>query len=208
MQITVFGASGKVGRRVVRLALQDGCTVVAFVHRHSRLPEHPKLRVVQGDVRNPGDVEKALKGSRAVISCLGSWGRGPKDVLTAGMSVIIPEMESLKIKRIVSLTGADALLPDQNPEGVHALTHGLMQALAGKILFDGERHLRMLAESSLAWTVLRAPRMNNFGAQTRRLTLYPLSPLASIRRQQVAESLLEQLKRTKTIGKAPYISRR
>lgn len=208
MQITVFGASGKVGRRVVKLALQEGYTVVAFVHRRNRLPEDPKLLYVQGDVRNPSDVDVALKGSKAVISCLGSWGKGPKDVLTAGMSVIIPEMKARKIKRIVSLTGADALLPDQNPEGIHRITHGALQAVAGKVLFDGERHLRMLAESGLDWTVLRAPVMNNFGAQKRRLTLYPVSPFATIRRQQVAESLVEQLKRKKTIGKAPYITRR
>lgn len=196
------------GRRVVKLALAQGYTVVAFVHRRSNLPEHPKLLYVQGDVRNPSDVEAALRGSKAVICCLGSWGKGPKDVLTAGMSVIIPEMKAMKVKRIISLTGADALLPDQTPTGVHAVMHALLQAFAGKILFDGERHLRMLVESGLDWTVLRSPVMNNFGAQKRRLTLYPLLPFATIRRQQVAESLVEQLKRTKTIGKAPYITRR
>lgn len=192
----------------MRLALAEGYTVVVFVHRHSPFQDNPNLKVVQGDVRNPHDVEQALKGSKAVISCLSSWGKGPKDVLTAGMSVIIPEMKARKIKRIVSLTGADALLPDQNPEGIHKTMHVLLQTVAGKVLFDGERHLRMLAESGLDWTVLRSPVMNNFGAQTRRLTLYPVSPFATIRRQQVAESLLEQLKRTKTVGKAPYIARR
>ncbi len=207
MQITVFGASGKVGARVVEQATKEGHIVVAFVHRRNPFRGHPKIIVIQGDVRNPWDVERALKGSQAVISCLGSWGRGPSDVQTAAMGVIIPEMHAMHVKRIISLTGADAIAPGQKPEGIHKVMHTFLRVVAGKVLFDGERHINMLAGSGLDWTVLRSPVMNNFGARTHRLTLYPPHPLDTIRRQQVAIAMVNQLKRTKAIGKAPYISR-
>jgi putative NADH-flavin reductase len=206
MQITVFGASGKIGMRVVSLLLEQGHTVVAFVHSHDPFAFDSKLKVRHGDIRDPRAVEDALKGSQAVISTLGSWGKGPKDVLTAAMGVVIPEMKTAKIKRIISLTGADALLPKERPRGVHKVFHALLGVGAAKILHDGERHMAMLAGSKLQWTVLRSPIMRSFGSHKFRLTTYPLSPLATVHRQAVAEVLVKLLDRPKTIGKAPFIT--
>src|SRR4051812_42365964 len=100
MQVTVFGASGKVGRLVVAEALQRGYSVKAFVHSRNPFEDSPKLKVVKGDVYDSDDVAKALRGSDAVISCLGSWGSKRRDVLSSAMRMIIPAMTEQKIGRI------------------------------------------------------------------------------------------------------------
>ena len=209
MQITVFGASGKVGVRVVELALKKGYSVVALVHRHNPFQNTiPNLTVRQGDIRNPQDVEDALRGSRAVVSTLGSWHSKHKDILTTAMRVIVPEMKTFGIRRIVTLTGADALAPGEKPSGTHKLTHVLLGIGAGKVLGDGEAHMRVLNESGLVWTTVRSPVMNNFGAHEYRLGMHPVSLRATIRRQAVAQALVDQIRRPEFIGKAPIISRK
>lgn len=207
MQITVFGASGKVGRRVVELALKRGYTVVAVVHRRDPFQGTPNLIVRRGDIRNPRDVEVALKGSRAVVSCLGSWGTKTKDILTTGMRVIIPEMEELGIRRIVTLTGADALAPWERAEGAHALSHTALRLLAGKVLEDGELHMRLLSASKLYWTTLRSPVMTTFGRADYVLGMEHPAVRATVHRQAVAKALVDQIIQPQYVYKAPFISR-
>lgn len=207
IQITVFGASGKVGTRVVKLALKRGYVVKAFVYGNNPFEETANLTVVEGDIRDPRQVEAALKGSRAVVSCLGSWHTKRKDILVTGMRVIIPEMKQLKIRRIVTLTGVDALAPGEEAEGLQRYTRPLFRLVAGKVLQDGELHMRLLSESGLAWTTVRSPIMNNFGRRRYVLGFTRPSPFATVRRQAVAKALVDNIPRPQFVGKAPIISR-
>jgi len=67
-QVTIFGASGKLGRALTRRFLERGIQVRAVKHRSDIPIEHEKLEVVQADVRNFDDVRSAVKGSESVIS--------------------------------------------------------------------------------------------------------------------------------------------
>lgn len=134
MQITVFGANGKVGSKVVSEALKMGFDVVAFVYGKSDFEPSKNLKVVCGDVKNPHDVNNALEGSKAVISALGSWGTASKDILTSGMMTVIPAMHRHKIRRIVTLTGADALTERDKQSTFDSLTHLLLRLFAKKYL--------------------------------------------------------------------------
>lgn len=207
MQITIFGASGKVGRLVVVEALKRGYDVVAFVHMHSPFEDQKHLTVVQGDVASSEDVAKALKGSQAVISCLGSWGRPGRNVLTVAMDTIIPVMNEQKIQRIISLTGYGADAPDVVPSLGHKL---MMKALspfpAGRVFRDGEVHMHLLAVSTLDWTTLRSPIMKNSGTSKYRLAETPRFPLKRIARGAVVAAIFDQLDSDEYLHQAPVIN--
>lgn len=158
-QVTVFGANGRVGRLVVAELVNRGYDVVAFVHNRSNFFETPQLKVIQGDIYNATDVERALIGSNAAISALGSWGTPMKNILTVGMKHIIPAMKAQKVSTIISLTGADARCKGDELGLIHRVTYPLLTAFMGKIMSDGERHLALLQESGLDWTVIRSPIM-------------------------------------------------
>jgi len=208
MQITVFGASGKVGSRVVEEALRRGYDVVAFVHSHNLFSPTGKLVVVQGDIYSASDVAKALKGSSAVLSCLGSWGTPKKNVLTTAMHAILPAMREQQIERIVTLTGSGAADPHARPGVVHRLLLRLLAPFpAGKVFRDGEEHLRLLAMSELEWTSLRSPVMNNLGSSYA-LNLKPAKPWETIGRDSVAAAMLDQLETATYVGQAPIIHRK
>jgi len=207
MQITVFGASGKVGSLVVEEALRRGLSVVAFVHSHDLFVPNNRLRVIKGDIYSAKDAAGALEGSNAVISCLGSWGTKKRNVLTAAMRNIIPVMTEQKIDRIITLTGSGAGAPDHTASSLHRL---FMRATAsfpaGKVFRDGEEHMKLLAASQLDWTTLRSPIMT-----AGRATAYMLSMDAGsalIRRATVARALVDQLADTAYLRQAPIITRK
>ena len=205
MQITVFGAAGKVGTLVVEDALRRGYTVVAFVHNHSLFSPSGKLIIVHGDVYKATDVADALQGSQAVISCLGSWGTPKRNVLTTAMEALIPAMEQAGISRIISLTGSGAAAPGE--KGQEWLLKLLSPFPAGKVFRDGQDHMRMLADSDLQWTTLRSPVMTGFGKPGYQLKPKAGGPLATVRRSAVATALLDQLDATNFIRTAPVLYR-
>jgi putative NADH-flavin reductase len=205
MQITIFGASGKVGSLVVEEALRRGHTVVAFVHSRSTFNPSGSLIIRKGDVYNAADVVAAIQGSDAVISCLGSWGTKGRDVLSRFTANVIPAMLSQNMSRIVTLTGVGVQI---HPSKLHIHLLNLIRPLPfGKVFYDAENHIRMLLGSSLKWTSVCSPVMNNFGGAGYRLSQRTGNPLGTINRKAVATALLDQLEATEFISQTPVIHR-
>jgi putative NADH-flavin reductase len=208
MVITVFGASGRVGSLIVEELLDGGNSVTAFIHGDSKFKANKNLKIVQGDIYSIDDVERSLLGADAVISALGSWGTAKKDVLTEGMKNIIPLMEKNKIKRIVSLTGADALVHGDKVRLFDRITHFFLNIVAGKILIDGEQHVELLRKSMLDWTVVRSPVMNEKGSVEKFvLTIQKPMPWEAINRNSAAKSMVSLVGNADFIHQAPYIRR-
>lgn len=205
--VTVFGANGKVGSLVVEGLVARGHSVTAFVHRRRDETEHPQVRVVEGDIHDASAVDAALEGSDAVISALGSWHTPTKDILSSGMEAIVPAMERRGIKRIVSLTGAEARAGGDRLGLVHRVAHFAASLAAGKILKDAERHLKKLEASTLEWTVVRSPIMTAAGSSRYRLISKRPVPWSTINRQAVADALVQQLNDRHYNRQAPFITR-
>lgn len=206
MTITVFGASGRVGRLVVNLLLEGNYNVIAFVHSSGYDVSHPNLTVLRGDVHSVKEVTAALQGSQAVISTLGSWGTPTKDIVSSAMRSIIPAMQQAGISRIITLTGTAARATADKPPLMDKILHKIFSWIAPKIQTDGEMHLRLLEQSDLTWTTLRSPAMRGSGRfGNPRLVMHPPGPFASTHRKDVATAIVGQLNDTSFISKAPYI---
>jgi len=191
MQITVFGATGKVGTLVTEEALRRGYTVVAFVHRHAPPSPSSQLITRHGDVHSAPDVANALVGSDAVVSCLGSWGTPRHTVLSNAMLSLIPAMQAAGVRRIVTLTGIGVW---QKPSAFYRfLLHVAAVTPAGKVFWDGQEHVRLLAGRGLDWTTVCSPIMNNVGGPEYRLSRHIGWPFVTIARRSVAAALLDQI---------------
>lgn len=205
MNIVVFGANGRVGSLVVLELLKRGHEVTAFVHGSNSFDEQPELRVVEGDIYEESSVSSAMSGADAIVSALGSWGTSRKDVLTEAMRRIIPVAEATDIARIVSLTGADARAPADRSSWLHATTRRLFLLLAGKVLRDGERHIELLSDSSLEWTVVRSPAMKDTGKPTYALDNRRPKPWQTIPRSAVVQAMCDLVESSERVEAAPFI---
>lgn len=208
MRITVFGANGRVGSRVVAEAARRGHVVRAFVFSTSEnIESRENIEIVQGDACSTDDVEWAVANTNVVINCLGSWGTKTKDIQTRAMQVIIPAMDRHEVRRIVSLTGAEAWAKRDVLTVREKASHFLFGLAAGKILKDGEDHLAQLEQSDLDWTVVRSPKMTNKG-QGASYTFAKKRPslTATVRRDSVAKALVDLAESDQQLKSAPFLT--
>lgn len=208
MQITVFGAGGQVGRQVVALCLKRGYDVVAVVHHRNPYKIDGKngaVIVAEADIHDRAAVTKAVQGSDAVISALGSWNTPKKDVLATAIKFIIPAMHSAGITRIISLTGSGGVWKGDKIRAIDKINHGILKLIAPRILRDGEQHIALLADSDLDWTVIRSPVMNNSVYRGYKLVNTLSVMPAMIARSAVATCMVDQLETNDFVGLAPVI---
>jgi putative NADH-flavin reductase len=111
MIITIFGATGMVGKQLVQQALFRGHTVKAFgrnVFTELSMDEE-NLQLIKGALFDEKDVLNAIKGSDAVLSCLGGDVGGEDKTRSLGMKNIVAQMEKCNVKRIVAVGGLGVL---------------------------------------------------------------------------------------------------
>lgn len=207
MLIVVFGANGRVGSKVVAEAVRRGHTVRAFVFSTAEhVLQHERVEVVQGDATNAKDVASVIEGVDAVINCLGSWGTKTKDIQMRAMRVVIPAMQAADVKRIVSLTGAEARALSDGVTIRNQTSRFVFGLLAKKILLDGEDHLHQLEHSKLDWAVVRSPAMTNKGTGSGyTFTEKRPSLVATIRRDSVARAMVDLAESDVQLGNAPFL---
>lgn len=205
MKVIVFGASGRVGKLVVDELLKRGYPTTAVVFSKDNMEFPGGVRVLQLDVHDDLLVREAVKGHDIVISCLGSWGTKTKDVLSAGMQSIVPAMKHWRIKRIISLTGADARYAEDQPPLASRLARPVLKIITPKILADGEKHLSLLTASPLQWTVIRSPIMKDGEVVAYKLNNHGCKPWESITRVSVVKAIVDEIENDQHIRQAPIL---
>lgn len=125
MKITVFGATGGVGREVVRQALDAGHEVTAVVRDPARLPvpAHERLRVATvADVTDEDALAPVLRGQDAVVSALGSNSNKQarlSPVAGPALRAIVSAMDRAGVRRLSAVSAAP-LGPEHEDDGVLA----------------------------------------------------------------------------------------
>lgn len=206
MKIIVFGATGKVGSKVVTKLLDKEYEVRAFVRSSSKINKRKGLEIIRGDVHSSEDVWKAIKDCDAVISCLSSWHTKSKDVQVSAMQNIIPAMKIHGTKRIVSITGSGVFDSADKPTWLEKLNRRLILLGANKVFRDGENHIALLRKSKLEWIVLRSPIMTEAGRSGNFVldTNFP-KPWDRVIRDDVATAMVELVETKNWVHSAPFI---
>lgn len=208
MRVVVFGASGRTGRHLVRQALEGGHEVTAFVRDPARLGmDHPRLRIVSGDVMDAARVEEAVAGSEAVLSALGHTKASTKDIQTAGTENIVAAMKKHGVRRILSLTGAGVRDPKDQPKLSDKIIVFLLERLQGDVLRDAVVHAEVIKESGLDWIIVRGPMLTD-GPHTGayRVGYVGKNSGSKASRADVADFMLAQLSSNEYLGQAPMVS--
>src|SRR5262249_52455701 len=124
-KIALFGATGTIGSRILREALDRGHQVTAVVRDPNKITEHhDRLTVTTGDVLDPGPVAAAAVGQDVVVSAVGG-GDGPGHVAT-----IKPAAESL--------VAGVRTLGDAAPRVIAVGGAGSLRTADGKQVWDAE----------------------------------------------------------------------
>ncbi|URN95396.1 MAG: SDR family oxidoreductase [Candidatus Pristimantibacillus lignocellulolyticus] len=156
MKLFVIGATGGVGKEVVKQALEAGYEVTAFVRDPSKVSvEHAHLQIVQGDGLDKNSVITAMQGHDAVICTIGGKNLGASTLMSTVTQHLIEGMKQHNIERIVYCASA----------GIHKELKGMMGKLAmfvlRKVLADHTKAYGSLVASKLRWTIARPMSLTN-----------------------------------------------
>lgn len=148
-QITVFGASGFIGRGIVRALARQGYLIKAACRR-TELAEPLKtagevgqVMLVRANLRYPQSVAAAIAGSQAVVNAAGiPFQRGKQRydaVHTKGAKVIADSVRAFGLKRLVQISGIGADDRGSGNAYIRSKVAAEQAAVAG---FDGTTILR------------------------------------------------------------------
>lgn len=150
MRLAILGATGRVGGKIVRMALQDGHEVTALVRTPSKLEEHNHLSILKGNALSIEDVEQTIIDADAVISALNANGT---TTLSKSILQIISSMEKHHIKRIVTI-GTAGILDSRMESGKFRFQTSESKQ---KKTYAAEEHAKVfqtLKKSNLDWTIV------------------------------------------------------
>ena len=152
MKLAIFGATGSVGIHLVNQALEASHEVTVFVRDPARLGvEHPKLRIVQGDVlHDHKKIREAVTGQDAVLVTLGAGLKGR--IRSEGTRNVIVAMKKQGVDRLIcqSTLGAGESVSNLNLKWWFLFRVPLRMAMA-----DHEQQEHWVRESNLSWTIVR-----------------------------------------------------
>ena len=156
MTITIFGATGMVGKQLVSQALHDGHIVRAFGRNvfTAGFRENEKLHMIQGALFDDSQVNKAISGCDAILSALGGAFDGSDKSRSLGMKHIVGQMQKSRTKRIIAV-GGKGVLDSGNGEMIME-----DPAYPRQYIPVGIEHFKafeFLKGSGLEWTFVCAP---------------------------------------------------
>jgi putative NADH-flavin reductase len=160
MNVVVLGATGATGTEIVRVALERGHSVTAFVRSPEKLEQfRGYVDIRQGDLLNSAELSRAIQGHDAIVSGFGPRvpiAKGEENLLERFAGVLTSAMVQAGVSRVVVESVAflfkNSILPPAY--------------LLGRLFFpgvvaDAAAMERVFAESPLEWTMVRPPQLTD-----------------------------------------------
>jgi len=221
MKLTIFSATGGVGRHVLEQAQTAGHQVTAAVRSPTKLP--PDTKSVRVDLAAPDGraLQEAVRGADAVLSCLGRRTSADSGITSRGTRAIVEAMQAVGTRRLIVISASPVsttpspgrphpprMDPGEGPLQRYLLTPLIKLVLARTVYLDLARMEDILRASDLDWTIIRPPRLTNgpptgvyrtaFGQNLRRGL--------SISRADLADFMLRALDQPSTVRQAVGIA--
>jgi putative NADH-flavin reductase len=216
MKLTIFAATGGIGRQALEQAVAAGHDVTAVVRNPKKLSR--EVRVVTADLAtpDPAALEYAIKGSDAVLSGLGPRSASEAGIAGQGTRAIVQAMKATNVRRIVVVSAAPIGTvpspgrpnPPKHDPGdgffVRNLLGPLIKAALRKHFADLALMEDVLRDSGLDWTVVRPPRLTGKPVTGSYRTAYGqnLQRGLFVSRADVAHLMLRVLRQPETVKQA------
>src|SRR6266478_1006676 len=220
MKLTIFAATGGIGRHVVEQAVAAGHEVTAVVRDPKKLsePVRQKVRTITADLAAPdlGALESAVAGADAVLSGLGPRTLSEAGITSRGTGVIVEAMKAADVRRIVVVSAAPIGTvpspgrpnPPKHDPGEGFFMRNLLSPMIKTVLRKHYADLALmediLRDSGLDWTVMRPPRLTDKPLSGIYRSAYGqnLRGGLTISRADVADLMLRVLEQPESINQA------
>ena len=215
MKLTIFAATGGIGRQALAQAVAAGHEVTAVARNPQDL--QGASRTVTADLASPepGALASAVDGADAVLSCLGPRSKSDSGITSKGTAAIIAAMQAARVRRIVVVSAAPVSTvavpgaprsPKHDP-GDGFFMRYLLAPVTRAALKSHYVDLAIMEDnlrrSGLDWTAVRPPRLNSKPLTTTSRTALGANVRGgvTVSRADVAHLMLAVLDQPETIGR-------
>lgn len=214
MKVTLFGATGQLGRECLEQCVQADHDVTVLVRTPGKLPDAARERVtvVQGDALSPVDVRRALpSGTQAVLFAIGVDEKtSPADLCTdATRNILAAIRDNLQSEEPRFIWCGGGSTPVE--EDVATLGSRFVRWYGEHFLkhrhTDKEHQLALLEETrDIRWIGIRPLQMKP-GPRTEkyRLGFHAYSAMSKISFADCAHAMVGMLDDDTWVGKAPIV---
>ena len=208
--VTVIGGSKGIGLETVKRGLEMGHQVTAFARSASKMRiSDDRLKKLDGDALNPGDVKAAVANAEVVIQALGvpfnvRLFTGPVTLFSDSTRILIPLLKDSGVKRLIAVTGYGA---GDSEATIHPLQKAPFNLVFGRAYSDKSVQERLIRESGLDWVIARPGVLSN-GLRTETyniITDHDRMRNGVISRADVAHFVVDQIDSDTYIGQAPVL---
>jgi len=221
MKLTIFAATGGVGRQVLEQAIAAGHDVTAVVRDSRKLPG-TQARVATADLSaaDPAALYPAVSGADAVLSGLGARSKADVGVAWRGTAAITQAMQAAGVRRIVVVSAAPVGTmpspgcpePPRHDPGdgfvMRNVAYPILRSAFRENYADLAQMEDVLRESDLDWTVVRPVRLTDKPLTGTYRTTYGQNVRHGlfISRADVAHCMLRVLGEPETFGQTVGIA--
>lgn len=219
MKVLILGATGYVGKEVLKDALARGHDVTALARNPDAVPDHAKLRKVKGDALDAAAVREAVKGQDAVLCAIGlSTSAAPKrggnlpkgqgtTLFSESAKHIIDAMKAEGVRRLVIMSNVG--VGDSRaavPWFARKIIFPLFLPFLIAIFEDKERMEPLVMQSGLDWTIVRYNGIRGDAAKGTRKVAMDGKVGMTMTVPDSAKFFVDQLEDRTYVGKAPSVS--
>ena len=194
MKVLVIGATGGTGRHLVRILLERGHDVTAWVRNPSAIAEtSSRLRVLPGEARDAESLDRAVEGQDAVLVAFGARSLKKDDVQEVFMRNLLAAMKTHGVRRLVNLS-AWGLNNDRAVTSSWFFAYFFRPVVLRHIWADKERSEALLTASDLDYVNVQPGRLLDTPARGDvRASLDGRGLQPSMTREDLAAFMVDQL---------------
>ncbi|PYI54616.1 NAD(P)-dependent oxidoreductase [Paenibacillus flagellatus] len=155
-KMAVIGGTGKVGRAIVKQALEDGYAVRMLARNPERVTAaDSRLAIVQGDARDRAAIASLLADCDVVINAFGQPNKETFPLYSLVTGQIVEIMKEKGIRRYIGVTGASLDVPGDRKSIPNRIGAALFRLSYPAMMKDKAKELAVLRNSDADWTLFR-----------------------------------------------------
>jgi len=207
LRVLILGASGGVGREVLKQGLDRGYSLTAQTRSAAMLGElAQRVWVLEASPTDPARMREAVQDQDAVVFALGVDATGRTTLFSDATRVLIAAMQEAGVRRLVTITGVGA--GETRGHGGFFYDWIIYPLFTRHRYADKEKQEALIEASNLDWVIVRpAPFSEKPGTGPlqvhTRVTRDTI--LRRITRAEVATFVLDQLRSDQYLRTKPFI---